>query len=182
LAINDIGRGLFGLNDFFARNKSLRIFDRTLEELINGRRVPRLQRAKALMKMEDHLFVLKNDQAQREATLWVMRLLAWRRLVTTEGGYLGLVPTAARAGNIIVVVPGCDMPLVLRQDGEWFRVLGEAHVHRIMEGEVLDMVEHGRKRATRQCGEKVQLLGWNEPKVEILGMVSRWLSNETSGG
>lgn len=39
----------------------------------------------------------------------------------------------------------------------------------------------GLKRATRKYGEKVQLPGWNEPKADILGMVSRWLSNETSG-
>ena len=42
-----------------------------------------------------------------------MRVLAWRRLVTTHGDYLGLVPAGAIAGDVIAVIMGCDVPLVL---------------------------------------------------------------------
>ena len=33
----------------------------------------------------------------------------------------------------------------------------------------------------KNIAERVQLTGWNEPKADILGMVSRWLSDENNG-
>ena len=75
-----------------------------------------------------------------------MNVLAWRRLVTTRGGYLGLVPAAARCGDVVAVLMGCDTPLVLRRrDGE-YEVVGECYVHGIMHGEVIDMVTDGKQK------------------------------------
>lgn len=140
LGIGGVTRKLFGLSDFYWRNKRLRLFDRTLDVVISGRRS--LKQKFLGVSENDTLRFPGNDQSGREAVMWAMRLLAWRRLVTTDGGYIGLVPAATKAGDHIVVVQGCDVPLVLRQDDECFRALGECYVHGIMSGEVLKMVEH----------------------------------------
>jgi hypothetical protein len=41
------------------------------------------------------------SQGHREPVLWAMYVLAWRRLITTDGGYLRLAPAAARAGMLL---------------------------------------------------------------------------------
>lgn len=85
-------------------------------------------------------------QVLRDATLRAMQVLAWRRLITTNEGYMGLAPAATRAGDIVAIVSGCDVPLVLRQEGNRFRVLGESYVHGMMSGEILKMLEQGTKK------------------------------------
>jgi hypothetical protein len=75
-----------------------------------------------------------------------MQVLAWRRLITTNEGYMGLAPAATRAGDFVAIVPGCDVPLVLRPEGNCFRVLGESYVHGMMSGEIVKMFEQGTKK------------------------------------
>ena len=58
--------------------------------------------------------VLRATPLLRDATLRAMRVLAWRRLVTTYGGYLGLVPAGAIVGDVVAMITGCDVPLLLR--------------------------------------------------------------------
>ncbi|KAI0970660.1 HET-domain-containing protein [Xylaria arbuscula] len=82
-------KNLFGLQNFYYRNKTLQLF-RTwfLESLISPSEgtapqlVPRTRTA-----------------THREVVSGAMRLLRWRRLVTTSSGYLGLVPATTRAGG-----------------------------------------------------------------------------------
>ncbi|PQE08917.1 heterokaryon incompatibility protein [Rutstroemia sp. NJR-2017a WRK4] len=136
-------RKYFQLHDFIARNRKMRLFDRHLGDLFPGAKnhpqsiedgdYPPIVFGKAF---EDH----------SDATLWAMRVLAWRRLVITQGGYLGLAPAASMAGDIIAVLPGCHTPLVLRREGERFRVIGEAYVHGIMAGELQGMLEQGTRK------------------------------------
>ncbi|KAI0535560.1 HET-domain-containing protein [Xylaria digitata] len=130
--IQGLDNNLFGLKDFYYRNKALQLFRAwSLESLIHPPKstthtTPRIPYITA---------------THREALSRVMRLLRWRRLVTTRSGYLGLVPAATRAGDVIVLVPGCDTPLVLRvitdTKGEAkFSVVGEAHIHWVTEHEM----------------------------------------------
>jgi hypothetical protein len=127
-------RWLFGVNDFYWKNKHMILFDRSIKSIIQVEKWPR--------KLMPRPFV-ENEKLGHEATLWAMRLLAWRRLVTTDKGYLGLVPAAMVAGDCIAVVPGCSVPLVLRREKEMFRVIGECYVHGIMSGEVMALLERG---------------------------------------
>lgn len=127
-------RWLFGMNDFYWRNKHMMLFNRTLQSIIQIKKWPR-----ELMPMP----FAENEKLGREAALWAMRLLAWRRLATTDKGYLGLMPAATVAGDCIAIVPQCAVPLVLRRENETFRVIGECYVHGLVPGEVLALVKRG---------------------------------------
>ncbi|KAJ4354369.1 uncharacterized protein N0V89_006104 [Didymosphaeria variabile] len=63
-----------------------------------------------------------------------------RRPFITRGGYLGLGPKDMRKGDIVVVVSGAEVPLILREVPEGgYKLVGEAYVDGVMDGEVLDM-------------------------------------------
>jgi hypothetical protein len=56
----------------------------------------------------------------------------------TENRFLGCVISSTRAGDMIFVAHGSTYPLVLRPDGQEFRVRGFAYVHGLMHGEQKD--------------------------------------------
>ena len=62
-----------------------------------------------------------------------------RRLGRAANGYLCLAPEDAKVGDKVILAKGGRVPLVVRQDsgdsGYW-RFVGEAYVHGIMDGEV----------------------------------------------
>ncbi|KAL9082221.1 MAG: hypothetical protein Q9165_008927, partial [Trypethelium subeluteriae] len=136
---------LRGLNDFFYRNKSLKIFNQPLLQLIHGPKKTMRQFIRGLSKTGNNLLIA--TEIQHEATTRATRILAWRRLVTTKGGYLGIVPAGTVAHDTIAVLRGCDMPLVLRPlrgDTRQFSVIGECYVHGIMSGEVQEFLQQGK--------------------------------------
>lgn len=62
-----------------------------------------------------------------------------RRPFRSTNGYLGLGPLGMREGDSVWILPGVDAPFVLRPViGDDFVVIGEAYVHGIMDGELLD--------------------------------------------
>ncbi len=68
----------------------------------------------------------------------------WNRkfFVSSNNTYIGLVPPAAQVGDLICILYGCTVPVVLRRlediDGkEYFQVVGESYVYRMMDGEAL---------------------------------------------
>ena len=74
-----------------------------------------------------------------------------RILCITENGYIGLVPQTAKVGDQVVVLHGGPTPFVLRlaegyetapgvgrESWRW-QLVGEAYVHGIMDGEVMEM-------------------------------------------
>ncbi|WAO89022.1 HET domain-containing protein [Fusarium falciforme] len=62
-----------------------------------------------------------------------------RRLGRGENGFLALLPGDAEVGDRIVLVKGGRVPLLLRRDGEGqYRLVGEAYVHGIMDGEMFE--------------------------------------------
>lgn len=66
-----------------------------------------------------------------------------RRMVTTDKGYIGMVPELARHGDIIAVMFGCRLPVVLRPKGKHFLFIGECYVHGLMFGESMDDLKRG---------------------------------------
>ena len=58
-----------------------------------------------------------------------------RRMVRTERGYLGLVHVQAKVGDKIALFRGGLLPLVIREQGEDWRVVGDGYVHGAMTGE-----------------------------------------------
>jgi hypothetical protein len=60
-----------------------------------------------------------------------------RCFFTTKGGLIELGPCRTQPGDILAVILGANMPLVLRKNGDWHRLLGEAYVRGKMNGECL---------------------------------------------
>lgn len=72
-----------------------------------------------------------------------------RRLLITEGGYIGVAPCRARPGDVIAILYGCSIPLVLREQSslaKW-QVIGEGYVHGYMNGEVATLIKRGKKHS-----------------------------------
>ena len=67
-----------------------------------------------------------------------------RRLFVSLDQRMGLVPNAAREGDVICVLFGGQMPLVLRPKREFFELIGEAYVYGIMDGEAMQDLEAGK--------------------------------------
>ena len=61
-----------------------------------------------------------------------------RRFFVTDGNFMGLGPPQAEVGDIVAVFFGSDVPFVLRPQEDKFRLIGEAHVQGIMDGEVME--------------------------------------------
>ncbi|KAI1213837.1 HET-domain-containing protein [Annulohypoxylon truncatum] len=117
---------VFGVKDFYYRNRSLRLWDAwTIDTLIREPKGALDKRVRAGASTAPKLARL--TPGHHDVMAAAMRMLAWRRLVTTRSGYMGLVPAATRAGDVIAVLVGCDAPLVLRPESEGrYSVVGEA--------------------------------------------------------
>jgi len=130
----------FGLPYFFRRNKSLSICGFKFSELLIESRSPHLT-ARAVPKTE--LEIQDFEVVSRAANL-----LAWRRLIATQSGRIGLATAASKLGDQIVVLKGCGTPMVLRPCDGNFTVVGECYVHGIMNGMVAQMVLAGNAKVT----------------------------------
>jgi hypothetical protein len=61
-----------------------------------------------------------------------------RRMFITQNGLLGLGPRVLATDDMLCFVYGCGVPLILRPtQGDQYRIVGEAYVHSIMDGEFL---------------------------------------------
>lgn len=121
------------------------IFNQTVSQLIHDPKKTIAQRMKRNLKTTGR--VPRGTPLQRDATLRAMRVLAWRRLVTTYGGYLGLVPAGAIVGDVITMIMGSDVPLKLwPAKGETTRstLIGECYAHGIMSGDLVKLLEQGK--------------------------------------
>ncbi|KAH7305725.1 heterokaryon incompatibility protein-domain-containing protein [Rhexocercosporidium sp. MPI-PUGE-AT-0058] len=77
-----------------------------------------------------------------------------RRFITTTNGYMGWGPDnmfgseidQIQPGDKIAIIFGCSTPILIRQLGEVYQVLGEAYVHGLMDGEGLHFLESGQSQ------------------------------------
>ncbi|OCK80109.1 HET-domain-containing protein [Lepidopterella palustris CBS 459.81] len=60
-----------------------------------------------------------------------------RRSFKTKRGYIGLGPEAMRPGDLVVIFKGAEVPYVIREVQNGFRLIGEAYIHGLMYGEFL---------------------------------------------
>jgi hypothetical protein len=60
-----------------------------------------------------------------------------KRFILTEKELAGLAPQEAEEGDKIVVLFGCDFPVVLREVDNYWRLIGEVYVDGIMYGEAV---------------------------------------------
>lgn len=69
----------------------------------------------------------------------ILSVLAKRRFLTTDNGYVGLAPAEANIGDILVVILGCDSPIILRQtEGQdAYQIVGESFVYGLNDANIL---------------------------------------------
>jgi hypothetical protein len=61
-----------------------------------------------------------------------------RKLITTNTGYLGLVPDCVQRDDVVTVLLGCNFPVLLRPYRNGYHVLGECYIHGLMKGEMFE--------------------------------------------
>ena len=106
--------------------------DRTLAAL-NLNRIPVLSDYLSMSgQLMNRMIMPANAFAQATTALFQ------RRMARTRCGYLGLVPGAAEVGDWIAICRGGGRPLVIRMEGDCFRIVGECYVHGMMKGERWD--------------------------------------------
>lgn len=58
-------------------------------------------------------------------------------MFNTSSGNIGICPRITQRGDVVAVVRGCRVPVLLREQGKYFRLVGPAYVSGIMQGEAL---------------------------------------------
>jgi hypothetical protein len=61
-----------------------------------------------------------------------------RRFAVTEGGFYGLGPQLMQEKDVVALMPGLNVPFVLRPTGDRYKLVGAAYIHGVMRGEVFD--------------------------------------------
>ena len=63
-----------------------------------------------------------------------------RRPLLVSGNYLGIGPRETEQGDLVFILLGVDTPYILRRDSqdETLRLIGEAYVHGVMDGEAME--------------------------------------------
>jgi hypothetical protein len=77
------------------------------------------------------------NSARRAVFLRILR----RLFFTTLGERFGLGPWDTKTGDVVFVLLGCDVPVILRQNGDRWIFVGEAFVMGIMDGEMVEAAE-----------------------------------------
>ena len=63
------------------------------------------------------------------------QLTQGRQFALTQRGRMGWVPVAARIGDDVGLFAGCRVPFVLRPVEKGYKLVGDAYVHGVMDGE-----------------------------------------------
>ena len=80
--------------------------------------------------------------------------MSMQKLAVTKEGYMAILPTMAKVGDMVLIVCGRRCPLVLRRKGggayegvggTCYELMGECYVHGIMDGEMMNVDTEVRK-------------------------------------
>jgi len=66
-----------------------------------------------------------------------------RRFFSTKRGRMGLAPSTILVGDMVCVILGCQVPLIIQKVNGHQVLVGEAYVHGIMDGEVIEGLTEG---------------------------------------
>ncbi|KAF5974210.1 heterokaryon incompatibility 6 OR allele [Fusarium coicis] len=122
----------FGLYIFMKRNQHLQLCGYTLEDIIFRPR-------KWLTRLKEGLVgenLYNPTEMQRESLSWAINAMAWRRLFGTKHGRMGLGTCSAEVNDKIILLRGCNTPLVLREFNGGWKLIGECYTHGVMYGEI----------------------------------------------
>ncbi|KAH7377473.1 heterokaryon incompatibility protein-domain-containing protein [Cadophora sp. MPI-SDFR-AT-0126] len=92
-----------------------------------------------------------NEYDYTEAYCCSIRTGQGRRFITTMNGYMGWGTdnmfgadvNQLQSGDKIAILFGCSTPIVVRPHGRYYKVLGEAYIHGLMDGETVHSLEAG---------------------------------------
>ena len=88
-----------------------------------------------LVSDKDHNVSRDADSLLHQASLGYVA--SHRKFFTTNKCAIGLGPQSMRAGDIVCILSGGRVPFILRAEGSEFRLVGEAYVHGLMEGQAV---------------------------------------------
>ncbi|MCJ1383970.1 hypothetical protein MMC17_007084 [Xylographa soralifera] len=88
----------------------------------------------ALLTMETKDLKAANSQYYQASIAYTA---PYRKFFTTTRGTIGLGPQSIRPGDSICIFRGGLVPFVLRKDGTRHRLVGEAYVHGVMDGQAI---------------------------------------------
>lgn len=66
------------------------------------------------------------------------RTTTGRKLFSTRRGYVGLGRESITENDLVCILPGCSVPMILRRENWYYKLVGDSYVHGMMFGEVLD--------------------------------------------
>jgi hypothetical protein len=72
--------------------------------------------------------------------------LSNRTFVATKDGRMGVGPYLAQAGDTVVVMFGAPFCLLLRPVGHQYRLVGDAYVHGVMHGELVEGLDQEKEQ------------------------------------
>jgi hypothetical protein len=91
------------------------------------------------------------DSAANQLEMDAYHYCKQRRIFWTKTGSYGLGPHCMRAGDVVVVLYGGNTPYVLRPSGDKYLFMGQAYVHDIMKGILIQEVKAGRRQEQEFC-------------------------------
>jgi len=72
----------------------------------------------------------------KDATRAVLDV-ASMKIFTTEDGRLGLAKPILEHGDIIAIIQGCNLPTILREHEEGYKLIGTCYLDGVMLGEMI---------------------------------------------
>lgn len=66
--------------------------------------------------------------------------VSWgKRFAVLDSGFIGIVPSESKAGDMVYVFMGCSLPLIVRKGNSSHHILvGESYFHGVTEGQLVD--------------------------------------------
>jgi hypothetical protein len=107
------------IRSWFLDNSHFRIGDVSIGELVS-------QLPSTLSHSESYSQV---PQVMQEFKNRFVKTTQGRTLFTTTTGYLGISRQSTMSGDIAFLVSNCSAPLVLRQTGQSFKLIGDSYIH-----------------------------------------------------
>ena len=90
--------------------------------------------------------------------------LAGRSLFTATDGYMGLAPLGTTTGDRLCILLGCEVPLVIRPQGQRYLLVGSCYMYGMMHGEIMEDVKAGKRQV-----ETIELTYYIDAVVPIVG-------------
>jgi hypothetical protein len=93
-----------------------------------------------------HMFQMDGDGKQLEDSVrdiglpfvyGITKIVKGRKFFISESGYMGIRPLALQEDDRICILLGCNIPMLIRKEGDYYLLVGECFVWGLMDGEGL---------------------------------------------